>query len=154
MGWSRSGSIQSQFLGVEQNRHGAIVDQGNPHIRLENTLTYPEPVTLHRSAELLIERSSQFRGRCIGEAGAVSLLAVGVERELADHQDLALGIQKAEIHFALRVGEDPKLGDFLGHSMRDRRSIRRADSQQHQDSGTDLAYNGPIDNHMACLNSL
>lgn len=154
MGSSSTGSIQSQLPGVEEDGHGAVVDQRNLHIGLENTLSHPEPKTLHRSAELLVERPGKVGGGGIGEAGAVSLLAVGIKCELADHQDLALSLKQAEIHFALRVGEDPKLDDFLSHPMRDGRSIRRADAQQHQDSGADLAYNGPIDNYLACLDSL
>lgn len=55
-----------------------------------------------------------FGGRgCVVEAGAVAFLGVGKERELADDEETALGVEKAAVHGAGVIGKDAEVDDFL-----------------------------------------
>ena len=76
---------------------------------------------LERVAEGVVQRLGDGAGRGSRPGRAASLAGVGVQRELADHQQ-----RRAEVGRRLLVGEDAQLPDLAGQRGRRLRRCRRA----------------------------
>ena len=85
---------------------------------------------------LLVERHRRLRAGGAGEARPAAL-DVGVERELADYQQLGPGVGRGDVHLARLVLEDAQaayaVGDLDGLGL----GVVRADAEQDQKA---LAY--------------
>ena len=56
--------------------------------------------------DVFVQFVCQFRVSCAVERGAVTLVAISVQRELRDNQQLAADILDGEVRLAIFVGKD------------------------------------------------
>src|SRR5215213_6223036 len=87
-------------------------------------------------AEALVQGLGDLGLGGIREARAVALASVGVERELADAEDLA--IAERLVHAALRVLEDPQGADLVGQPVTGLLAVPGADPEQDEEARADL----------------
>jgi type IV pilus assembly protein PilB len=84
--------------------------------------------------------------RCrLREVRPSSLLACGIgqERELADHERLAADVEERAVEAPLVVFEHPQPGDLPRESIRLFRPVAAGNSEQHAETGADLAHDFP-----------
>jgi len=95
--------------GVEQQRHGAIVDQLYPHVRSKAARRHPRSLRAQR-----LDQSIELLARDLGlgglmVAGSPAFAAVAQQRELRHDRELALDLEHGSIHLAVGVGEHAKV---------------------------------------------
>jgi hypothetical protein len=69
----------------------------------------PQPIT-----EISVKRLGFLRRRCVGKRWPIAFAAIGVKRELGDHQKRTAAIEHGTIHLPLLILEDAQLGDLIG----------------------------------------
>ncbi len=74
------------------------------------------PSSLQRCAEALVDRLCEFGRRCRCEARTIPLRRVGEQRELADHERGAAGVEERAVEAARVVLEDAQPRDLAGES--------------------------------------
>ena len=79
------------------------------------------------------------------EAWASAFAAVAVEGELGDEQDVAVGFEEGEVHFALVVGEDAEVGDFFGEVLGVGVGVGFGDGEVDEQALVDLACGLVVD---------
>src|SRR6266511_1077830 len=115
---------------LQHQRHRPVVYQLHRHPGAEGPALRPEAV-----AEALVERLGTLGGSGPHEAWSVALAGVGVERELADAEGLAIG--ERLVHATVGVVEDPQVPDPVGQPIRPGLGVVDANAQQHQKPGAD-----------------
>jgi hypothetical protein len=87
-----------------------------------------------------VEQRLRFLGRrCVGEARPVPLARVAEQRELADREDGARGIEDAEVELAGVVLEDTELPDLRREPLGPRAVVITRDAEQDEQPRADLA---------------
>lgn len=66
-----------QFVGIQKDGDGSIVDRCHCHIGTELSVLYVETVFFAQSHELLVQGNGNVWLSCAYEAGAIALLAIG-----------------------------------------------------------------------------
>jgi len=99
---------------VEDDRHRAVVDKLEFHVRPEDAGLDRNPEIAQRLAEVLDQRLGDIGTCCLRETGSSSLLtsAIGEQRELADDERLAAGVEEGAVEAAGVVGKDPEPRDL------------------------------------------
>ena len=106
------GRLAGLRLEVEDDRHRAVVDQLDLHLRAEDARLHADAFRAERLDEALDERLRLRARRRVGEARPVALSRVGEQRELAHDQRLAARVDERAVEAALVVGEDPQPRDL------------------------------------------
>src|SRR5712664_345896 len=94
------------FVGVEEDRDRAFIDQLHGHHRLENTGCDVHAKLAKRFAEFFVESFRLFRRRSGDEAWPALPARIAVKRELRDDQGAAFHLQQRPVHLTLIVFED------------------------------------------------
>ena len=102
------------FRSIENDRHGAGVDQLDLHARPEHAAFLVQPRPGQRCAERLVDRLGLRAGGRAGEARPVALRGVGEQRELADREARAAGVEDATGEAARLILEDAEPRDLRG----------------------------------------
>jgi hypothetical protein len=124
---------------VEDDRHGPVVRDLDAHAGTEGAAGDPDALVRERGAEGLVERLGPLgRGR-VREARAVALRQVGDERELADDERPASGVEDAAVELSFLVLEDPEPGDLRRQALRGRLVVAARDAEEDAESRADLA---------------
>src|SRR5581483_3907544 len=99
----------SKALLIQHDRHRAVVDELDLHPRAENAGRHLDPERPQLGAVALVERLGDLRAGGAGEARAVAAARVREQRELADDERCAAGVEERAVEAARFVGEDPQL---------------------------------------------
>ena len=92
------------------------------------------------SAKRKVEPLGEVRGRRVREPGPAPASRVGVERELRDDEGRAAGVEQRAIGPARVVPEDAQLGHRPRQVVGAGLGVRRADTEQDDQAGPDLAH--------------
>src|SRR5690606_11703473 len=90
---------------VEQQRHGAVVDEFHVHVGLKRSGFADDPSRTQFVDEAGVEFARPFGTGGGNETRTTPLAAVAVERELADYQHSPADVAECEIHLPLGVFE-------------------------------------------------
>ena len=96
--------------------------------------------------EFFVQGDSEVRLGRAGEAGAAAG-GVGVEGELADHQDAPANLLQVQIHLLVLVLENPQVADFVRQLYGGLVGVAGADAQQDQIAPADLSVDPSVDLH-------
>ena len=89
------------------------------------------------------------------KAGAISLVAIPGQRELADQQQLSFNIRNGAIHFVLIVAKDAQTGELAGHPAGFFFRVALLNSQQNAQTRTDgCMITGGFDIHSRLRHAL
>ena len=132
----------SAALGVEDDRHRAVVHDLDLHAGAEGAGRDRDPLLPERGAERLVERLGLLRPRGGREARAVALGRVGDQRELADDERRAARVEEAPVELPLLVLEDPQARDLAGEPVASP-PRRLGDAEQDAEPGADRADLAP-----------
>jgi len=77
--------------------------------------------------------------RGTGKGRPVAFAAVGVQRELRDHEQLAAGVDNRAIHFALLVCENAQVRNLVAKRLRTLFVVLFADAQENAQARTDFS---------------
>jgi hypothetical protein len=137
--WSLQDSKRFERRSVQDDGHWAVIDEGNRHPRSEDAPLHRSARIGKRCAETLVERLRLFW--CCGqrETRPVALARIGNQRELTDDERRAADVEEAAVELAGGVLEDPQTGDFPGEPFCVRVAVAPLDTEQHDQSGPDLA---------------
>src|SRR5208283_103579 len=124
-----------RFVRINKDCDRAFIDQLHRHHRLKNSRPHSYAQPPHRFTKLFVQFLRQFRRCRRNEARPPLPSRIAVQRELRNHQRLALHVQQRTVHLSLLVLENPQVACFFRHRRRHRRTILFAHSQQdHQPS--------------------
>ena len=131
-----SGSwVGSSSFDEEGNR--TVIDERNLHVCLKDPL-------FDRNTEgssMFAERKIEFLGliwRCsVIKTGPPTALAIAVEGELADDQQLALDIDDRPVHLPLIVSESSQMDTLLCEPFRSFQVIPLSNAKQNEPAGSD-----------------
>src|SRR5919109_3757260 len=133
--WSTRQSRRSP----QDDGHRPVVEELDAHSRSEDARFDLHTHRAERRAERLVEPFGLLRGRRVAEAGAVALRGVGDQRELADDESGAAGVDQAAIELAGLVLEDAQARDAAGQPLRLGGLVAARDTEQHAKARPDLA---------------
>ncbi len=102
----------------------------------------PEPAQLVTKA--IVEWLCGRRLRGVREARAVSLPRLGEQRELADDERRAAGVEQRTVEAAPWVSEDPEARDLSGQAFRLRFAVTAGDADEHEEALGDLGPHGSV----------
>ena len=103
-----------QFVRIEKDGDGAIVDEFHLHVGAEAAGFDMEAVLGSEAViKLVIQRRSLLRASGIDERRTVTFAAIGIERELGYTEDCSAYIADSEVHLPLLVLEHTQLRDLL-----------------------------------------
>ena len=128
------------IAGIHADGHRSVVEQLHLHVRSENACFYGsaqcegEP-----AAERFVERNGDVVAGSADVGGTVAFLIGGEERELADYQCAASGVNEAAVHDSLGVVEDAQLGGLPDEPIHILFCIRGFYTEQDEQT---LAYGG------------
>lgn len=139
---------------TQMERHRAIVDRGNLHVRTEATCprvgeALPAPCRQHIEQHLCLRRLCRR-----GESGTTTGARVGRQRELRHQQQVAAGRDEVKVHASCGIGEDPVAEDAFGKSLGRSRGIVPLDTDQREQAGIDARRLDIIDGHAGPQDSL
>ncbi len=95
-------------LGIEQDRHGAVVPDLDEHAGAEGALCDLDALPFQGGAERFVDGLRLLGAGGVREARPIALRRVREERELADDERLAGRVDEAPVELALLVLEDPQ----------------------------------------------
>jgi hypothetical protein len=98
-----------------------------------------DPLRLEGVAERAVERLGLLGRGGVAEARAIALCRVRDQRELADDEGVAAGVEQAAIEPALLVLEDPEASDAAGELLRGGEVVAARDSEEDAETLVDLA---------------
>jgi hypothetical protein len=76
-------NMEGSLIALDDEGYRAVVDQGDGHVRLEDSGFYLRAAAGY-CYEVLVQRTSLFSGRCVVEARTAAFAAIAVEGELGD----------------------------------------------------------------------
>jgi hypothetical protein len=123
---------------VERDRDRAVVDELDLHACTENALLDRHAELSKRCGEVLVEGLGELRPRRMRERRSVSLRRVGDQRELADDESLAAGVQERAVELARLVLEDAQAGDLPRKPFRLLGRIAFCDAEEDEQTCADL----------------
>ena len=80
----------------------------------------------------------------IGEARAVTLSAVRVQRKLAHNKNLAARILERAVRLSVLILKNAELADLVRHLVRDALVVRVGDAEKDQESLSDRSRLPPV----------
>jgi MFS family permease len=134
-----------KFVGIEQDRNGAVVHQLDGHVRLKHAGGHAHFQSFKRTDEFFVTGFALIGWRGPEKTGPALAAGVAIKSELGDGEDGAADIEQRAVHFALLVVEDSEVHDFFRHRHRSFGSVVAADSDQHDESAADFAGHVAID---------
>src|SRR5437660_12099745 len=118
--WTAAASGASS---VEGDCHRAVVDEADRHPCAEDPTLHRNAMVGQRSTELFVDRL-RLGGRCsVREAGPIPFPRVCDQRELADDERRAAGVEEAAVELAAGVLEDAQPRDLAGQARYVRRTV-------------------------------
>src|SRR5688572_27131748 len=127
-----------EIAGVEDEGHRAVIGEVDVHVLAEGAAVTGDPGGFDGGAERVIEWQCGVAGRGCVERGPAAAADVAVQRELADAEDLAANIGKAEVHTPFGILEDAQAGhlrrELPGHGGR----VVGCYPDEHQESPRDV----------------
>lgn len=130
---------------VEQEGDGAGVGVGDVHVGGEGAGLDGEVEGAEEVGGGFVEFAGEVGRRGGGEAWSSAFAAVAVEGELADEQDVSVGVEEGEVHFAVGVGEDAEVGDFFGDPFGVFGGVLFSDGEVDEQAGADPADGFVVD---------
>jgi len=128
------------LLGVDDERDGAVVDEGDLH---HCTETAGGDGAVQRGGclldELLVERDREVGLGGVVERRACAFLRAGEEGELADDEEAAADVGHGTVHLAGVVLEDAQTNEFLGEPLAVGLGVGGMDAEEHEQPGADGA---------------
>ena len=97
---------------VENDGHRAVVDELDLHPRAEDARLHADALSAQAVDDTCDQRLRDLRRCRLREARPVALPRVPVERELADEERLAAGVEQGPVEAAFVVGEDAQPRDL------------------------------------------
>lgn len=132
--------LRSQdFLGVQDDRDGAIVGECHGHVSGKDPACDLNPELDKVFSVVLVEFFREVRRSGSSEGGAAAFAAIGQQRELADREHTATGLEHTVVHFSRLVGENSQVGGFLGELTRGALGVALGDSDQGDQAMLNLA---------------
>jgi hypothetical protein len=124
------------------------------HVRLKNA-----GLDAHAEAAQLVDKffiqAIGLLGRSgTGEAGASLSARIAIESELGDNERRSATIHERAIHLPFRIGEDSEVGGLLGKVCGGFVRVANADTQQHDEAGTDFSGCAAFDGDACAADSL
>jgi hypothetical protein len=129
----------------DEKGNRTVIDERNLHICLKDSLFYRNSERSGMFAERNIEFFSLIRRGSIVETWPSAMLAIAVEGELADDQELALYIDDRPVHLPLIVCESSQMDTLLCEPFRSFEGITFSNAKQNEPAGSDLSDHPIID---------
>jgi hypothetical protein len=139
--------LRKQFIGVEHECDGAVVDQFDRHVLAENARFYRDAGVAGSGNDEVVEFAGAVWGSGAFEAGTPTFAAVAVEGELGDEKETPLRfsgscLEDAEVHLARRVRKDSQVEELFDHGRSNPFRIRGANTDKDEETPSDLADYG------------
>ena len=132
---------------LEQDRGGAVVDELDLHVGAEAAGGHRRPQVPQGGHDQVHQGLGVIGGRGLDPGGAAALVGVAVEGELADDQHLAGGVGHRTVHHPVVIGHDPQAPDLVGQLARLGLGVVPVHTDQHAETGPDLADRLVADPH-------
>lgn len=133
-------------VNVDRDRHRTVVNQPDRHVGPETTGCDLDPFGQQGADHPLDQRFGLLGSGGLAERRPITPRGVGIQRELADDQDLAVRVTHGAVHLAVVVAENPETGQLGRHSVGLSGTIvvghPDQDAQSHLDLSHDLAIYG------------
>src|SRR5690349_11917190 len=126
----------------QDDRDGPVVHELDLHPGAEDAGRDLDAEVAQRRAERLVQRLRPLRAGGRREARAVALRRVGEERELADDERRAAGLEERAVELAGVVLEDAQARDLAGEALRSGGVVAGADAEQDAEPGADRSPGG------------
>jgi hypothetical protein len=123
----------------QDDRDGPVVHELDLHPGAEDAGRDLDAEVAQRRAERLVQRLRPLRAGGRREARAVALRRVGEERELADDERRAAGLEERAVELAGVVLEDTELPDLRREPLGPRAVVITRDAEQDEQPRADLA---------------
>jgi ribosomal protein S18 acetylase RimI-like enzyme len=117
---------------IEDDRDWAVVDELDLHLRAEDARLDADAEIAQRLRNALDERIGVLGRRRGREARSVALAGLSEERELADDERFAVGIEERAVEAARLVGEDPQTGELRGETVGRRVVVPDGRTDEHE----------------------
>jgi hypothetical protein len=135
-----SGRLALEIITVEDDGEGSVIVDFDEHHGSKLASFDAADTNLPQGVGKVIH---QWRGDIgwgsMDKAGTPSLPAVGIQRELGNHQSLPLNIEKGKVGFAFRVGKDAQVGDLVGQAAGFGRAVAVTSTQEDDQALVDAA---------------
>lgn len=131
---------------VQDDGHGAVVDELNLHVSAELAGLDSEP-GVGEGGEAGVEQGfADGERRAEDETGA-ALTGVAIEGEVTDSEDLAGGIELAqsEVHLSIGIIENAETGDAMGEFEGFGGGVVAVNGDESEEAGSDLAEDFTVD---------
>src|SRR5690242_10917005 len=128
-----------ELVRIQPNCHGTIVPDFDEHFCLELSALDLEPGCLKRLGKGFDEWGCDFGTGGGDKIGAASAARIGIKCELGDDENFSIHIERAEIEFALSIFKNPQVGDFLSEKFRGGRRVLMRDSNQNDESASNVS---------------
>ncbi len=117
---------------AQQERNGAIVDQGNLHVRAETSARHTAHALPHPLHEYIEQSARMIRWRSRSEAWTSAPSRVCCQCELRHYKHFAVDFDNTAIHRLRRIRKDPEIQGSIGELLRHRRRVLWKHSYEHQ----------------------
>ena len=141
-------------LTLEQNRHRAIVDQGDLHVGAENAGGDVSPALPQHIDVVLVQRPRQTRFCRVTEARPIASRSVCRQGELRDDQNAAVDVHDRAVHRLQRVGKNAKRQSLRRQPFRLRFGVVAEHPEEDQQTVVDLRHGIAIDGDRCAGNAL
>src|SRR5882724_502377 len=143
-----------RFVGVEEDRDRAFIDQLHGHHCLKNSGRHSHAELAERRAKFIIQGFGLLGRSGRKEARPPLPARVSVKRELGHHQRAAFRIQQRPVHLPRVVLEDSQVRAFLRHRGSNSESILAPHAEQNHQPGADFARHLFFHGHTRAADSL
>lgn len=103
-----------EVLEVENQGHGAVVDQLDPHPGAEAAALHVAAASAQLGDQAVDQRSGQLRRRRPDERRPAAAMEIAEQGELRDHQHASSGGREVDVHPSVGVVEEAQRRDLLG----------------------------------------
>src|SRR3990172_6292450 len=126
-------AISENFLGVDQESYGPVVDQSHVHHGFEPAGFHRYPFALDLTDQFLVELFGPARLRGPHERRTPSFPAISEQGELGNDQHRSSRLQNGSVHFTLCVLENPQVDELVGQVAGILFAVLLAHSQEDQE---------------------
>ena len=133
----RERSASARFR-VEPDGHRPVIDERNLHVGAEDAVGHRHAVAGDGLRKMLVETPALIRRGGRGKARPVAL-RLGGQRELADDEGGAAGVDERAVHAAGIVLENPQVDHLARQPVGLGLAIAGHGADQHEKTGADLA---------------
>src|SRR5713226_5928265 len=142
------------FVGVEEDRDRAFINQLHRHHRLKNPSRHWHAEFAKRRAKFIIQGFGLLGRSGRNKARPPLPACIAVKRELGHHQRTAFHVQQRPVHLSRIVLENSHVRALLRHRGRNSRSILAPHAEQNHQPGADFARHFSFHGHTRAADSL